>query len=332
MKQLYKRYSFVLCTLAPVHVGNGDTYTQKEYIYENGHYYFPNMGSLYEEIQNHGPEVVKTFEDFLMLNQNNNRRKPRLVDFLNDQRIAARGFGGYQIDETMFESEKDQRGKINEISEFIKDPYGSPYVPGSSLKGSLRTLVLNEKPNVKNHNELSSIFSNIYVSDSSPISLEKLILCRKWDYSGIKMEAKGLPVYRESLRPFTVIKFEIQACSNEAVEILDNLSKIAESVYQHYHEFFLQEFSNKYIQNNVFAPMYLGAGSGLWTKTKIDDVKLNRFKTGKYSMKRKGVLKLTKAPLVKYKEKGEIHSLIQNNENFYEMGKSGFICRALEDN
>lgn len=332
MKELKKVYQFTLCTLAPVHIGNGDIYTQKQYIYENGYYYFPNIAQLYKEIENNGQRVVKTFEDFLMQNQNNNRIKGRLVDFLNDQSITTRNFDGYSIKETKFESEPHKRGKINEISKFIKDPYGLPYIPGSSLKGALRSIVLNDKRHGEKDSDLTQVFSNIYVSDSSPIPLEKMILCRKWDYSVLKMVPRGLPVYRESICPLTVIKFKIQAYGQEAIEIIDNLSSTSEKVYRHYKEFFLQEFPDKYVQDNVYAPLYLGAGSGLWTKTSIDDVDLNKFKRGKYAMKRKGVLKLTKAPLIKYKKEGTIYSLIKNNNNFYEMGKTGFICQLVEDN
>lgn len=35
-----------------------------------------------------------------------------------------------------------ERGKRLEILEFVKDPYGNPYIPGSSLKGMLRTILL----------------------------------------------------------------------------------------------------------------------------------------------------------------------------------------------
>ncbi|GKS80582.1 type III-A CRISPR-associated RAMP protein Csm5 [Ligilactobacillus pabuli] len=331
MSTTRKIYNFILFTIGPVHIGSGQTYSQREYIYEDGYYYFPEMNRVYREIQNRGPKVVQTFEHFLMQNQRNNDPKQRLVNFLNDQQIRERGFGGYKIKESGFETEKRNRGKINEIGAFIKDSYGKPYIPGSSLKGAIRTLVLNQSEG--DDASLTDIFSHIYVSDSLPIDPEKLILTRKWDYSGIKNEPKDLPVFREALQPFTAVKFTIQARNQEAIEVVDNLMTTANDEYKLYHDFFLSEFKDSYIQENIsqFAPIYLGAGSGLWTKTKIKSVDLSKFRRGKYAMKRKGVFKLTKAARKEYMQNGKRKSLIKNSENFYEMGKAGFTCKAMEE-
>lgn len=40
----YHEYRLRLIAMAPVHIGSGETYTAKNYIYENENYYFPNMG------------------------------------------------------------------------------------------------------------------------------------------------------------------------------------------------------------------------------------------------------------------------------------------------
>lgn len=42
-----QNYEFVLHTLAPVHIGSGVKATSKEFIQENGEYYFPEMDKLY---------------------------------------------------------------------------------------------------------------------------------------------------------------------------------------------------------------------------------------------------------------------------------------------
>ena len=82
-------------------------------------------------------------------------------------------------------------------------------------------------------------------------------------------------------------------------------------------------FDKKYIQNNIKAPIYLGAGSGIWTKTNIrqmDDEKINAIRRKQYvkmRMKDKGVMKLTKYPT-------NVDSKIVKTKNFYEMGKCNF--------
>ena len=43
-------------------------------------------------------------------------------------------------------------GTINEVAKFIRDPFGSPYIPGSSLKGAIRTILMNTNPDWNNKN------------------------------------------------------------------------------------------------------------------------------------------------------------------------------------
>jgi len=327
--------------MAPLHIGSGDTYTQKEYIYEKGYYYFPDMGKVYQEIQQKGSKVTETFESFLMQSGNrNNRQNPRLVQFLNDQRITTRNFGGYSIKETKLELEADKKtpkGNINEVSAFIKDSYNMPYIPGSSLKGAIRTILVNQHFKgdqipwgAKQGTQFSDIFHSIRVSDSKPLSATDLILAQKWDYSSKKSEAKPLPVYRECIKPFTAIHFTITAIGEEAIQLLDSLGPLSNQQYEAYKRRFLKDFPSKYLQKNVQYPLYLGAGSGFWTKTYMDKADPSRFRRGKMKMVGNGVLKLTKAPSVKYKVNGEIRHLINNPDNLYEFGKCNFLIKPLE--
>lgn len=45
MKNDYRTFKLSLLTLAPIHIGNGEKYTSKEFIYENKKFYFPDMGN-----------------------------------------------------------------------------------------------------------------------------------------------------------------------------------------------------------------------------------------------------------------------------------------------
>ena len=57
---------------------------------------------------------------------------------------------------------RDAKGKfdLNEIDTFIKDPYGLPFVPGSSIKGMIRTALLCYE--IVNSNRLSNLINKIY--------------------------------------------------------------------------------------------------------------------------------------------------------------------------
>ncbi|KFN92558.1 MULTISPECIES: type III-A CRISPR-associated RAMP protein Csm5 [Tetragenococcus] len=333
-----KNYQLTLRVMGPLHIGSGKIYTQKEYIYENGFYYFPDMGSLYKEIRKQGDGLTSTFEEFLMQNRNGNHIKPRLIQFLNDQKISTRDFDGYRIKEHGFELEKKKtaKGNLNEISAFVKDPYGYPYIPGSSLKGAIRTILVNEYFHTDNipwgpKAEADDIFHNIHVSDSEPISLEQLILAQKWDFSPEKLTARSLPIHRESLKPMTAVHFTVTAVGDRAIQLIDQLPQFAKKYYQKYTNKFLVDFPARFIQTYFWSPIYLGAGSGFWTKTDITKADNSRYKKrGKMSMKGKGVLKLTKAPMVKYRLNGKSRQLIENSENLYEMGKCVFSLKEGE--
>jgi CRISPR-associated protein Csm5 len=343
MKSYFKKYNFILITMAPLHIGSGSFYTQKEYIYENNQYLFPDKVRLYQKIGALGSSYQKKYEGFLLQNVGNNTPKSRLIDFLNDNKIKARDFGGYAIQATGLETEK--KGQLNQISQFVRDPYGNPYIPGSSLKGALRTILVNEKFTEQDRDipwgarkseKFNDIFHEIYVSDSQPLKNEDLILTQKWDFSKEKSPRKAspttsLPVFRECLRPLLAVRFVIQVQTSRAAELIDSLMDYAEKFYQRYKKKFLIDFPSEYQQDNIYAPLYLGAGSGLWTKTDIDHVKIEEIGQGKLKMKGKGVLKLTKFKPKKFKFQGKITSLIKNNGNFYEMGKANFIVKEIKE-
>ena len=64
MKSDYKTFKFTLRTMAPVHIGSGEKYTSREFIYENDSFYFPDMGKFYASMVAKG--LDRKFEAFLM--------------------------------------------------------------------------------------------------------------------------------------------------------------------------------------------------------------------------------------------------------------------------
>lgn len=352
MKNDYRTFKLSLLTLAPIHIGNGEKYTSREFIYENKKFYFPDMGKFY----NHMVEkrLAEKFEAFLIQTRPNARNN-RLISFLNDNRIAERSFGGYSISETGLELDRNPNsaGAINEVNKFIRDAFGNPYIPGSSLKGAIRTILMNTTPKWNNENAVKfkkenkklipwgpkkgekydDLFNAIRVSDSKPFDNKSLILVQKWDYSAKTNKAKPLPLYRESISPLTKIEFEITTTTDEAGRLIEELGKRAQAFYKDYKAFFLSEFPDDKIQANLQYPIYLGAGSGAWTKTlfeQADGILQRRYSRMKTKMVKKGVLKLTKAPLKTVKIPSGNHSLIKNHESFYEMGKANFMIKEID--
>lgn len=352
MKNDYRTFKLSLLTLAPIHIGNGEKYTSREFIYENKKFYFPDMGKFYNKMVE--KRLAEKFEEFLIQTRPNARNN-RLISFLNDNRIAERSFGGYSISETGLESDKNlnSAGAINEVNKFIRDAFGNPYIPGSSLKGAIRTILMNTTPKWNNENAVKfkkenkklipwgpkkgekydDLFNAIRVSDSKPFDNKSLILVQKWDYSAKTNKAKPLPLYRESISPLTKIEFEITTTTDEAGRLIEELGKRAQAFYKDYKAFFLSEFPDDKIQANLQYPIYLGAGSGAWTKTlfkQANGILQKRYSRMKTKMVKKGVLKLTKAPLKTVKIPSGNHSLIKNHESFYEMGKANFLIKEMD--
>ena len=358
MKTEYRTFQFSLLAMAPIHTGSGDKYTSREFIYEDGYFYFPDMGKFYNRMVEKGYD--QKFERFLQ-ERKASASNNRLVSFLEDNRISDRDFGGYRIKETGFETEKNnidsQLGTINEVAKFMRDPYGNPYIPGSSLKGAIRTILMNTNPDWNNKKavdtrgknpkenknmipwvpkkgkEFNNIFNAIRVSDSKPFRNDSLILVQKWDHKVKPSIAKPLPLYREAIAPSTKINFIITTTTKEAGVLIEELGKRAQAFYKEYKNFFLSDFPENKIQPNLQYPIYLGAGSGAWTKTifkQANGILQERYENSRTTrMVGKGVLKLTKAPILLEDDSVQPSILIKNDEFFYEMGKANFMIKEI---
>lgn len=327
-------FELKLYTLAPVHIGSGVEANAKEYIYEHNKYYFPDMGKLYLYLMNNHSELLDEYETFLLDSGNKtNRRNARLTDFLTQFGITNRDFGGFYINRN--EMDDGSPDRLNSIQLFNRNGLGERYIPGSSLKGALRTIIENvifkEKYDHQTPmmgQEYNDLFHNIRVYDSEPLEDKDFILAGKYDYG--KYPKKIGVLQRESLRPECVIKFKIETRGQEATDVIEHLIEHSKDYYQLYKDFFLLDgnFEAKYIQKNLsdqLGILYLGAGAGIWTKTvmrKVDLAKIQRkYARTKTKMKGKGVMKLTKSI-------GD-ERLINNREHLFEMGKCNFDIKRL---
>ena len=352
MKTEYRTFQFSLLAMAPIHIGNGEKYTSREFIYENGYFYFPDMGKFYNRMVEKGYD--QKFERFLQETKPSPRNN-RLISFLEDNRISDRNFGGYRIIETKLETNNNylRGGALNQVSKFIRDSFGNPYIPGSSLKGAIRTILMNTNPDWNNKNvvqdekenkslipwgakkgqDYDDLFNAVRVSDSKPFSNDRLILVQKWDHKAKPPRAKSIPLYREAIVPSTKINFTITTTTKEAGILIEELGKRAQAFYKAYKNFFLSDFPENKIQPNLQYPIYLGAGSGAWTKTifkQANGILQERYQNSKTTrMVEKGVLKLTKAPMERVKTTQGPRKLIMNDESFYEMGKANFMIKEI---
>lgn len=137
MKNYLKSYRIHLKVVGPVFIGSGKELSKKEYIfYKNNQIAVIDIAKLYVELKK--IHKVDSFEAFMLDNHETLGywiKKNDIKHSIIDKCIK------YTLDKGDIESTKRQ----NVMLEFVKDPYGNPYVPGSSLKGMFRTIFLADK-------------------------------------------------------------------------------------------------------------------------------------------------------------------------------------------
>jgi len=131
-----KNYKITVEALGPVFVGSGDKIGKKEYVFEKfeNKVLVPDLAKMIS-----GLDKLKALGkyEYYLLNENSD-----LYFFFKNNNIGKEQYTKWmtyslESGDAVFEN----RGK-KEILTFTKDAYGLPYIPGSSLKGAVRTALL----------------------------------------------------------------------------------------------------------------------------------------------------------------------------------------------
>lgn len=138
MEQYLKSYHVIMQTVGPVFVGSGKEIMKKEYIFMDDRKTvgIPDVQRLYAVLMKNKKE--KAFEEYLL-----GKGSMSLTEWLDRQRIKERELKPllkYVLD--CGDAMIDRGGNKLQIMECVKDSYGNPYIPGSSLKGMFRTILL----------------------------------------------------------------------------------------------------------------------------------------------------------------------------------------------
>ena len=142
MENILKHYKVRISALAPIHIGCGSEISKKEYVYlhDKQKAVIVDIRRLYAKLQSSG--LNKSFDDYYL------KGKDDLGTWLRKNGFAEKqimDLGSYVLDTAdVYDLEKYSKGykNLQNITAFIKDGYGKPYVPGSSIKGMLRTALL----------------------------------------------------------------------------------------------------------------------------------------------------------------------------------------------
>lgn len=206
-----RNYKITLKTLGPVHIGSGKKYNKKDYFFKNDKIIILDTIKFVGRLSELG--LIEPYCEFL-----HSEERKGLDRFLDDNNLRTLAFecSMYEVDNTI---SRARRGayQYHDVAEFVKDAYGCPYVPGSSVKGMLRTAILENiilqnqpdyeakfsnnitpkdekvgkalereafwrlKPDPANPTETQDYMRYVSVSDSKPLSLNDLVFVKKYD-------------------------------------------------------------------------------------------------------------------------------------------------------
>ncbi len=273
-----KNYKISLEVLTPVYIGNGSDISKKDYDLKGSKAY------IYDPIKLHGL-FGNLYEDFLM-------DRKTLTDFLGNNPIRVNKDLGSALKYQVDLGDRSIR-KSDNIKEFIKDAYGYPYIPGSSLKGAIRTAILayeikKSGPNKygkyrsenlsratrSNYMEeeafgriIHSKFKKLRISDSKPLPKDSLVLSKKIDIFKDSNSNNKLNLSRESLKPGTIVEFQLSILDNEEIFTPENIMMALKEFIHEYRKRFLSKFKSydeSYLNEDI---IYIGGGTGFLTKT-----------------------------------------------------------------
>ena len=135
MESYLKKYKFVFNTVGPVFVGSGQNLKKKEYIFDEkkGRVKIIDVNKMIGFICK-DKNLMRDYEKLMMSGDKNDD----LQSFFNDHKISEKDYKNWILREC------NVKGNFNreDINTFVRDGRGEAYIPGSSLKGMFRTVIL----------------------------------------------------------------------------------------------------------------------------------------------------------------------------------------------
>lgn len=170
MNNYLKEYHVELTTLGPVHVGNGKQINKKEYIdADKGKVGICDINKLYQFLKS--KHIAGEFEKYVLYNYRDDLTKWLRNNGIEYSDVAQCMRYVLECGDAII----DRETKL-QVMECIKDSYGNPYIPGSTLKGMFRTIILASdiiNNPLKYSTEKSNLQRNIDINKKRQIYLRK---------------------------------------------------------------------------------------------------------------------------------------------------------------
>lgn len=297
MRKFKKAYQIELTLLGPIFIGSGEKLNSKEYIFKSkgNKVYILDIKSMFKDIIKMG--LGNKLENYLI----DKGDKRDLLKWLESNKIKENVWKKWVKYETSAGNTFSDTKTKNNIELCIKNPYGKPYIPGTSLKGAIKNIIISDI--LKNDRKLRSEIQkkiedtksrgrkylsyeegkfiekideeinidDIIIRDSEPLDNESLVIAKKRDLKVGKdtNRKKGLNVVRECIKPGTKIRFEV-IIGDEFRYSIKEIEDMMKRWFRHYSDVFISKFRYKSRGKvNEDSIIYLGGGSGFITKTLI---------------------------------------------------------------
>lgn len=226
-----------LHTVSPIHIGTGNSLEPFEYIIENGTYYRLNQNKAFGLALEKYPDFPEKFTHWLertsgrIQKTSDNAEQARIRSQFNFRYFCESVLNDKDLADSIIEKGYAYKCPIpfgldgkKQIQELIKNPDNTPYIPGTSIKGALRTILAwrafsnlteNEKTKLLTEIVNSRQFREIKGRDLDTPIEEELFVCgtEKRTKDGIKTD-------------FSDIKFDIL----KFIHVSDAFSDSAEMV------------------------------------------------------------------------------------------------------
>lgn len=296
MKQLghLQEYTLTLTTKAPVFVGSGVVYGKMDYIFDAARQTvsFINQTQFFQLLIDR--DLIDKYESFIL----NKRPTDTIQYFLkNICKLDAKTINSLIVNRVSAADALDENHSLKEIQAFIRRADGRAYIPGSSLKGCLRTVLLTnmllrdsnkaEPINIKQleskylhtlqitnkqSDMVNSIMRGISISDSEPIDEKNMILASKIDSLPDGFENR-INVVRQCVAPETKITFRLTLDQN-ILSDANILTELREAI-RAFDAFYIQAYNSYFAIKKEFEDLFrddfivLGGGSGFFAKNLI---------------------------------------------------------------
>lgn len=296
MKQLghLQEYTLTLTTKAPVFIGSGVVYGKMDYIFDavRKTVSFIDQTRFFQLLIDR--DLIDKYESFIL----NKRPSDTIQYFLkNICKLDAKTINSLIVNRVSAADALDENHSLKEIQAFIRRADGRAYIPGSSLKGCLRTVLLTNmllrdsnkvypinikqleskylhtlQITNKQSDMVNSIMRGISISDSEPIDEKSMILASKIDSfpDGFK---NRINVVRQCIAPETKITFRLTLDQN-ILSGANILTELREAI-QAFDAFYIQEYNSYFAIKKEFEDLFrddfivLGGGSGFFAKNLI---------------------------------------------------------------